>query len=139
MDADLIAALKNMDKDEEPEYAARPSIRTTAAQTGGVTGVGRVVRLGGGKVPAGLDAGTLLKRLCVTLPMVKAMDNDQAFNDLILNHLIAQSVHKGRSIVVPEDATVDKIPLQLFGEERRILAASNTDDYEWTRVELAHN
>ena len=78
-----------MDKDEEQEYAMRPSTRTTAVQTGGVTGAGRVVRVGGGKLPAGLDAGTLLKRLRITLPMVKATDNDQAFNDLILNHLIA--------------------------------------------------
>ena len=107
MDTDLIAALENMDKDEEPEHVAHPSTHTTAAQTGGVTGAGRVVRLGGSKVPAGLDAGTLLKRLRVTLPMVKAMDNYQAFNDLILNHLIAQNVRKGHSIVVPEDATVD--------------------------------
>ena len=68
------------------------------------------MKLGGSKVPAGLDAGTLLKRLCVTLPMVKAADNDQAFNVLIFNHLIAQNVRKGRSIVVPEDATVDKTP-----------------------------
>ena len=43
MDADLIVALENMDKDEEPEYVARPSTRTTVAQTGGVTGTGRVV------------------------------------------------------------------------------------------------
>ena len=41
--------------------------------------------------------------------------------------------------MVPEDATVDKIPPQLFGEERRILAASRIDDYERTRAELAHN
>ena len=139
MDANLIAALESMDEDKEPEYVARPSTRTTVAQTGGVTGAGRVVRLGGSKVPAGLDAGTLLQRLRVTLPMVKATDNDQALNDLILNHLIAQNVRKGRSIVVPEDATVDKIPPQLFGEERRILAASRIDDYERTRAELAHN
>ena len=51
-----------------------------------------------------------MKRLRVTLPMVKAADHDQAFNDLILNHLISQNVRKGRSIVVPEEATVDKIP-----------------------------
>ena len=41
-----------------------------------------------GKPPPGVDTGTLLKHLRVTLPMVKAADNDQAFNDLILNHLI---------------------------------------------------
>ena len=139
MDADLIAALENMNEDEEPEYVARPLTRTTAAQTGGVTGAGRVVRLGGGKVPAGLDAGTLLKRLRVTLPMVKAADNDQEFNNLILNHLITQNVRKGHSIVVPEGATVDKISPQLFGEERRILAASRIDDYERTMAELARN
>ena len=63
-----------------------------------------------GKPPPSVDAGTLLKRLRVTLPMVKAADHDQAFNDLILNHLISQNVRKGRSIVVPEEATVDKIP-----------------------------
>ena len=31
VDADLIAALENMDEDEELEYVARPSTRTTAA------------------------------------------------------------------------------------------------------------
>ena len=36
-----------------------------------------------------VDAGTLLRRLRVTLPMIKATDTDQAFNDLILNHLIS--------------------------------------------------
>ena len=42
-----------------------------------------------GKPPPGVDAGTLLKHLQMTLPMVKAADNDQAFNNLILNRLIA--------------------------------------------------
>ena len=36
-----------------------------------------------------LDAGTLLHCLWVILPMIKAMETDQAFNDLILIHLIS--------------------------------------------------
>ena len=63
-----------------------------------------------GKPPPSVDARTLLKRLRVTLPMVKAADHDQAFNNLILKQLISQNIRKGRSIVVPEEATVDKIP-----------------------------
>ena len=63
-----------------------------------------------GKPPPSVEAGTLLKHLRVMLPMVKAADHDQAFNDLILNHLISKNVQKGRSIMVPEEATVDKIP-----------------------------
>lgn len=143
-EADLVAALDNMEEDipdEEGPYAAapvRPTTRSVSAQTGGVTSAGRVVQRGT-KNPAGLDAGTLLKRLRVTLPMVKAADNDQAFNDLILNHLIAQNVRKGRPIVVPDDARVDPIPPQLFNEERRILAASRIDEYEETRAALARN
>ena len=85
-----MAALEHMEEDETQlvEYQAHPALRSTAAQTGGVAGAGRVVRPTG-KPPPGVDAGTLLKRLRVTLPMVKAADNDQAFNVLILNHLIS--------------------------------------------------
>ena len=71
--------------------------------------------------------------------MVKAADNDQAFNDLILNHLIAQNYWNGRPIVVPEGTQVDKIPPQLFHKERRILAASRIDNYETTRSEIVQN
>ena len=71
--------------------------------------------------------------------MVKAVDNDQAFNDLILNHLIAQNHRKGRPIVVPGGTQVDKIPPWLFHEECRILAASWIDDYEEMRSKLARN
>ena len=41
--------------------------------------------------------------------------------------------------MVPEEATVDKIPGQLFQEERRILAASRIDEYDRTRAERARN
>ena len=41
--------------------------------------------------------------------------------------------------MVPEEATVDKIPALLFQEERRILAASRINKYDCTRVELARN
>ena len=94
-DADLIAALDNMEQDDTngcDSYTAtpvRPVTRTIGAQTGGVTTAGRVVRVGLPKAPPSMDAGMLLKRLRVTLPMVKVADNDQAFNDLILNHLMA--------------------------------------------------
>ena len=71
--------------------------------------------------------------------MVKGADNDQAFNDLILNHLIAQNHRKGRPIVVPEGTQVDKIPPQLFHEECRILAALRIDDYKETCSKLERN
>ena len=71
--------------------------------------------------------------------MLKAADNDQAFNDLILNHLIAQNYRKGCLIVLPEGMQVDKIPPQLFHKERRILAASRIDDYEVTCSKLTYN
>ena len=89
-EADLVAALEHMEEDETQlvEYQTRPALRSTAAQTEGVVGAGRMVRPAG-RPPPGVDAGTLLKRLRVMLPMVKAADNDQAFNDLILKHLIS--------------------------------------------------
>ena len=74
-------------------------MRMTGVQTGGVSGTVRIIKL---EKDGLVDAGTLLWCLCVTLPMIKATKIDQAFNNLILNHLIAQNVKKGRAIVVPD-------------------------------------
>ena len=73
-DADLISALDNMEQDDTEEYDTYtaapvwPVTCTIGAQTGGMTTVGRVVWVGSPKAPPSLDAGTLLKRLRVTLP-----------------------------------------------------------------------
>ena len=57
-------------------------MRTTGVQTGGVSGTGRMVKV---EKDGMVDASTLIWRLRVTLPMIKATKTDQAFNDLILN------------------------------------------------------
>ena len=67
--------------------------------------------------------------------MVKVVDNNQAFNNLILNHLIKTS--ERCMIVISADGHMDKIPQQLFHKEWCILVASCINEYNKTRTELA--
>ena len=53
-----------------------------------MTGAGHLVKTKKDKEQL-LDAGTLLHCLWVMLLMIKATETDQAFTDLILNHLIS--------------------------------------------------
>ena len=87
----------------------------------------------------GLDAGTIVRRMKVSLPLLKAADADPALTRLLLNHLLSTCVKKGQTIDVPEGAKVEEIPTPLFAQERRILAESKGDDFSTTEKILRSN
>ena len=79
-----------------------------------------------------MDAGTIVRRMKVSLPLLKAADADPALTRLLLNHLLSACAKKGHTIDVPEGAKVEMIPLPLYAQERRILAESHSDDFSAT-------
>lgn len=91
------------------------------------------------KEEAGVDCGTLLQRMRVTLPLIKAAETDPGLSDLLVNHLVDVCRKKGRTIWVPEGADVKEIPPALFAQERKILAASRIDGYNATQQLLQAN
>ena len=56
--------------------------------------------------------------------------------DLLLNYLIASTVKQGRPVQVPEGTKVQEVPLALFSQEQKILAAARIDDYKATAAAL---
>ena len=75
-----------------------PTTRSTGAQTGGVRGAGRTLAA---PKPEGVDAGTLVRQLRVSLPLLKAANADQGLLDLLLNALISAKVKRGKSVTIP--------------------------------------
>ena len=84
-----------------------PRMASAGTQTGGVREAGKVVTADKG---ATVDAGTLVWRLKVTMPLLKATHVDQGLTDLLLNYLIAATVKQGRTVHVPEGADVLPVP-----------------------------
>ena len=113
-----------------------PRMASAGTQTGGVREAGKVVTADKG---ATVDAGTLVRRLKVTMPLLKATHVDQGLTDLLLNYLIAATVKQGRTVHVPEGADVLPVPPALYAQERKILAAARVDDYEATEAALQAN
>ena len=66
-----------------------PCTSTAGTQTGGVKGAGRMVTTNKG---ATIDAGTLVRRLKVTMLLLIATHMDQGLTDLLLNYLISTTV-----------------------------------------------
>ena len=65
-----------------------PTTRDSGVQTGGVRGAGKAVKTEGEEKTVS-DAGTLVRRMKVTLPLIKALNVDKGLTSLLLNHLIA--------------------------------------------------
>ena len=95
--------------------------KDAAAQTGGVKGAGMIT--GGGKTST-IDAGTLVKQMKVTLPLLRAVNADPGLSGLLLNYLIASTVRNGRTITLPKGADTEEVDRNTFDGERAILAAS---------------
>ena len=79
-----------------------------------------------------VDAGTLLKRLKVTLPLLRTVNVDRGLIDLLLNHLVAVKFKSGSPLVVPRGLKFDVIPPEMYHQERRVLASSNINAYDST-------
>ena len=86
-----------------------------------------------------MDAGTLVKRMKVTLPLIKALSVDQGLTNLLLNHLIASATKAGATITLPEGAKHEVIPADLFESERRLHAQSSLDNAAAVRLEIDRN
>ena len=63
---------------------------------------------------ATLDAGTLIRQLKVTMPLLKATHVEQGLTDLLLNYLISATVKQGRMLHVPQGTNVQEVPPSLY-------------------------
>ena len=76
------------------------------------------------------DAGTIVKRVRVSMPLLKAVKADNALLDLLLNHLISAKFKRGQTISVPVGAQVLELPQAHLRAERTALAETREENYE---------
>ena len=86
-----------------------------------------------------VDAGTLVKCMKATLPLIKALSVDQGLTNLLLNHLIASATKASASITLPEGAKHEVIPADLFESECRLHVQSSLDNMAAVRLEINRN
>ena len=103
---------------------------SAGVQTGSISSAGRVVVTDRN---SNLDAGTIVKRMKVSLPLLKAADVDPVLTCLLLNHLLSTCAKKGVTIDVPQGAKVEEIPLLLYAQECGILTKLDGDDFSSTK------
>ena len=70
------------------------------AQTGGAPGVGRLLK-GPPKQPPVLDSATIIRRMRVSYPALRAASIDGALRALLASELLTQIFNEGGSLVVP--------------------------------------
>ena len=97
-----------------------------------MSGAGRVLKV---KRPQP-DVGTVVRRLRVSMPLLKAVRADQGLLDLLLNHLVQAKVRRGQVIPVPVGAQVQEVSASLFREEQTLLAESREENYEEVAQQL---
>ncbi len=107
-------------------------------QTGGVKGAGKAVA-GADEKPITVDAGTLVRRMKVTLPLVKALNVDPGLTNLLLNHLIATAAKQGRVITLPKHVQTEVVPEELFQQERRLHAQTTLDNAALVQAAIERN
>ena len=63
---------------------------------------------------ATIDAGTLVRRLKVTMLLLKATHMDKGLTNLLLNYLISATVKQGRTLHVPQGTNIQEVPPSLY-------------------------
>ncbi len=97
-------------------------------QTGGAPGSGTALKKPA-KQPKPLDVSTIIKRMRVSYPVMRATRVDSILRQLLLAELVTQVYNEGGSIVLPLGITTSSLPLDNFTKYREALSGlteSNT-------------
>ena len=71
-----------------------------------------------------VDAGTLIHRLRVSVPLLWAAKVDQGLLETMLNYLVSLNAAAGRPVMLPKGCKVEYLPPEVFEAECRVLAQS---------------
>ena len=71
-----------------------------------------------------VDAGTLIRRLRVSVPLLQAAKVDQGLLETMLNYLVSLNAAAGLPVTLPKGCKAEYLPLEVFEAERRVLAQS---------------
>ena len=68
-----------------------------------------------------VDAGTLICRLRVSVPLLWVAKVDQGLLETMLNYLVSLNAAAGRPVTLPKGCKTEYLPPEVFEAERRVL------------------
>ena len=71
-----------------------------------------------------VDAGTLIRHLRVSVPLLRAAKVDQGLLETMLNYLVSLNAAAGRPVTLPKGCKTEYLPPEVFEAERRVLVQS---------------
>ena len=71
-----------------------------------------------------VDAGTLIRCLRVSVPLLRAVKVDQGLLETMLNYLVSLNAAAGRPVTLLKGCKAEYLPPEVFEAERRVLAQS---------------
>ena len=71
-----------------------------------------------------VDAGTLIRCLRVSVPLLRAAKVDQGLLETMLNYLVSLNAAAGRPVTLPKGCKTEYLPPEVFEAERRVLVQS---------------
>ena len=77
--------------------------------------------------------GQVLKKLKVSVPLLKASSLDPSIRDLLLHALLLECLESGSSVALPDGLNVEYVPLGQARAEREILAGARFNEQEKVR------
>ena len=69
-----------------------------------------------------VDAGTLIRCLRVSVPLLRAAKVDQGLLETMLNYLVSLNAAAGHPDMLPKGYKAEFLPPEVFEAERRVLA-----------------